>query len=122
MDFVQLFFQLKVMMSHRTKLGLLVAVVLTGAFVGTDSWAAGNQVQDLVGKVGDTCFVADPTSSPLNVRNRPNGRIVGKIANGSEVVIKTIKKDRKGKAWAKIVQQNSESSSGYVILKYLQCP
>jgi hypothetical protein len=121
------------MMSRKTGLGLLAFGVLLGnATVGTESLAAGvresstlwNRVAHniTIGVVGDTCFVADPTDSSLNVRDRPNGRIVGQIPNGSEVVIKAIKKDRKGKAWAKIIQQNSESSSGYVILKYLQCP
>jgi Bacterial SH3 domain len=120
------------MMNRKTGLGLLaVGVLLGNAVVVTESLAAGvresstlwNRVAYItIGVVGDTCFVADPTDSSLNVRDRPKGRIVGQIRNGSEVVIKAIKKDRRGKAWAKIVQQGSESSSGYVILKYLQCP
>jgi hypothetical protein len=109
------------MMNYRRRLGLLIALVLAGsAVVSTASLAVGVD-SNAHGVVGDTCFVADPTDSSLNVRDRPNGRIVGQIPNNSEVVIKAIKKDRRGKAWAKIIQQNSESSSGYVVLKYLQC-
>jgi Bacterial SH3 domain len=119
------------MMSRKTRLGLLASGILLGnTMVVTESLAAGVResstlwsrvANDPNGVVGETCFVADPTSSPLNVRDRPNGRIVGQVPNNSEVMIKAIKKDRKGKAWAKIIQKNSESSSGYVVLKYLQC-
>ena len=33
----------------------------------------------------DTCVIADPTGTPLNIRTSPNGKIVGKIANGERV-------------------------------------
>jgi Bacterial SH3 domain len=111
------------MMNHKNNLGLLAALILAGSTViSSNSWALskGDAVGG-IGRVGDTCFVADPTDSSLNVRDRPDGRVVGKIANNTEVIIKAIKKDRKGKTWAKIIRQGSESSSGYVILKYLQC-
>ena len=75
-----------------------------------------------LGVAGDTCFVTDPTDSSLNVRNTPNGKVVDKIANNTEVIIKSIKKDSKGKAWAKVVRQGDKSTIGYVLLRYLQCP
>ena len=31
------------------------------------------------------CEVADPTGTPINVRAKPNGRIVGTLRNGSVI-------------------------------------
>ena len=36
---------------------------------------------------GDRCKVTDPTGTPLNVRDSPNGKIVGTLANGVLVAI-----------------------------------
>jgi hypothetical protein len=104
-------------MSRKTRLGLLASGILLGnTMVVTESLASGihesstlwsRVANDPTGMVGDTCLT--------------QWSHFGQVPNNSEVVIKAIKKDRKGKAWAKIIQKNSESSSGYVVLKYLQC-
>lgn len=98
-----------------------------GASGAIDSQALAFSVADngsirTLGVAGDTCFVADPSDSSLNVRNIPNGKVIDKIANNTEVIIKSIKKDGKGKAWAKVVRQGDKSTIGYVLLRYLQCP
>ena len=31
---------------------------------------------------GERCKVTDPTGTPLNVRQSPNGKIIGTLANG----------------------------------------
>jgi hypothetical protein len=42
-------------------------------------------------KAERVCQVTDPTGTPLNVRDRPNGRIINALRNGREVYIhKTI--------------------------------
>ena len=32
---------------------------------------------------GDRCKVTDPTGTPLNVRDGPNGKVIGTLANGA---------------------------------------
>ena len=36
---------------------------------------------------GDRCKVTDPTGTPLNVRDGPNGKVIGTLANGALVAI-----------------------------------
>jgi hypothetical protein len=38
--------------------------------------------------MGETCAVADPSGTPLNVRRTPNGPIVGAVLNGIPVSIR----------------------------------
>jgi hypothetical protein len=47
----------------------------------------------------DTCDVADPTGTPLNVRNQPNGKILFTLRNGTKVVWVELSNDQK---WVKI--------------------
>lgn len=41
---------------------------------------------------GERCKVTDPTGTPLNVRQSPNGKIIGTLANGTFVIIVDSKK------------------------------
>jgi hypothetical protein len=71
---------------------------------------------------GKTCVVQDPTGSQLNLRNKPNGKVVDRLPNGMEVFILSTVRDGKGKIWAKLSLDDSESARGYVIRKFLSCP
>jgi uncharacterized protein YraI len=61
------------------------------------------------------CVVNDPTGTPLNVRDSPNGRILGALYNGVQVNVV-----RRSGSWAYIVPQRGES--GWVFSDYLDCP
>jgi hypothetical protein len=66
------------------------------------------------------CTVDDPTGTPLNVRNRPNGPIVGALHNGAAVFVSDLILDGSGRRWAKIVPIE-EGKSGWVFREYLMC-
>lgn len=48
------------------------------------------------------CKVMDPTGSPLNIRQSPNGKVVNKLKNGREVYITNLSYDNKNRPWAYI--------------------
>lgn len=60
------------------------------------------------------CIVADPSSTPLNIRSSPNGEIVGTIRNGQTVAIQDVTADVRGNNWANI-------GRGWVYMNYLDC-
>jgi hypothetical protein len=64
----------------------------------------------------EQCKVTDPTGTPLNLRASPNGRIVGKVRNGTIVYIERSSTDDNGRAWAKI---GTYRRSKYVILGWV---
>jgi hypothetical protein len=64
--------------------------------------------------MSETCTVADPTGTPLNVRRSPNGQIVGALSNGVPVSIR----ERRGD-WVSVAP--STGRSGWVAQKYLDC-
>ena len=66
------------------------------------------------------CTVDDPTGTPLNVRSRPNGPIVGALHNGAAVFVSDLILDGSGRRWAKIVPEE-EGKSGWVFREYLMC-
>jgi tetratricopeptide (TPR) repeat protein len=66
-----------------------------------------------------SCVVADPTGTPLNVRNRPNGPILSALSNDSEVFI-TDMTEVGGRKWAKVVPLG-EGKTGWVFRDYLTC-
>jgi hypothetical protein len=66
-----------------------------------------------------SCVVTDPTGTPLNVRNRPNGTILGALNNGTGVFIADMT-EVGGKRWAKVVPVD-EGKSGWVFDDFLNC-
>jgi uncharacterized protein YgiM (DUF1202 family) len=65
----------------------------------------------------ERCLVNDPTGTPLNVRSAPNGRITGKLRNGSVVQIENYTVDAvSGREWARI---SVKRKGKYVILGYV---
>lgn len=65
------------------------------------------------------CTVKDPTGTPLNVRSKPNGPIVGALANGTPVHVWQII-DVRGKLWARITPAGP-GKRGWVFRSYLAC-
>lgn len=64
------------------------------------------------------CTVVDPTGTPLNVREGPNGKILSTLKTGSKVEFIEHKED-KGKKWALVAKYGE--SWGYVFGDYLKC-
>jgi hypothetical protein len=69
---------------------------------------------------GTTCTVNDPTGSPLNVRNKPNGTIVGALHNGTGIFIVDVAKDDRGRKWAQI-EPVRQGKSGWIFGNYIDC-
>jgi uncharacterized protein YraI len=67
-----------------------------------------------------SCTVTDPTGTPLNVRSRPNGQIVGALHNQTRVFISGLVADARGRRWAKIVPLD-EGKAGWVFREYVAC-
>jgi hypothetical protein len=70
---------------------------------------------------GKICTVADPTGTPLNVRQQPNGKIIGTLDNGVQIEVLRDRTDRQGKVWIQISAGDSETVRGYVLRKFLNC-
>ena len=70
---------------------------------------------------GDRCKVTDPTGTPLNVRESPNRKIVGTLANGALVAIVESKDAVNGKPWVKIVDAKTKKPIGWVFREFVSC-
>ncbi|MBR1226373.1 MULTISPECIES: SH3 domain-containing protein [unclassified Bradyrhizobium] len=94
-----------------------------GGTIGNDEKALSGTRQELQSSGPDrdsnTCVVADPTGTPLNIRTSPNGKIVGKIANGERIRISD-QTTENGKQWAYISNAASRPI-GWVFRKFLVC-
>jgi uncharacterized protein YgiM (DUF1202 family) len=70
--------------------------------------------------IGKICTVADPTGTPLNVRESPDGDIYGTWQNGirvrpfEEVTVK-------GKKWYGVERLAEDNAIGWVFDPYLKC-
>jgi S1-C subfamily serine protease len=74
-----------------------------------------------VGSFNDAGRVSDPTSTPLNVRTSPNGRILGSLVNGLAVKIIDETTDRNGASWNYIAKADDDMPIGWVFGTYLDC-
>jgi len=70
---------------------------------------------------GERCKVTDPTGTPLNVRDGPNGKIIGTLPNGALVSIVAQQDAANGKPWVKIVDHNSKKPIGWVFREFVSC-
>ena len=64
------------------------------------------------------CTVADPTGTPLNIRDAPNGRVVMTLSNGTKVT-KTGERNLGGKRWSLVA--NEAGALGWAFSAYLDC-
>jgi hypothetical protein len=74
-------------------------------------------------KAAQVCKVTDPTDTPLNVRDRPNGEIINALRNGREVDILGSAYDEQGRPWVKIggYYQGEYRTWGWVIREFISC-
>lgn len=63
------------------------------------------------------CVVADPTGTPLAIRDAPRGTKIGSLVNGDQVRIEQIANDDRGLPWARI----SGAAARWVFRNYLNC-
>ncbi|WP_353930546.1 SH3 domain-containing protein [Okeanomitos corallinicola TIOX110] len=77
----------------------------------------------LSAKAEEVCKVTDPTDTPLNVRETPNGKIINQLKNGKEVYILEIAHDNKGISWAKISGYHNGKYRvwGWVFREFISC-
>jgi hypothetical protein len=66
------------------------------------------------------CVVADPTSTDLNVRAAPNGRIVGALRNGQSVRVMDHAVDGAGRDWV-YVANAARAPIGWVFRDFIVC-
>lgn len=66
------------------------------------------------------CIVSDPTGTRLNVRNGPQGEVVGRLSNGTQVRIIDTARDRKGQPWAYIAHWRG-GRIGWVFREFISC-
>ena len=69
----------------------------------------------------ERCKVTDPTGTPLNVRESPNGKIIGTLPNGSTVAIVAEKNAANGKPWVKVVDHATRKPIGWVFREFVFC-
>jgi Bacterial SH3 domain len=72
------------------------------------------------GAFAQTCVVNDPTGTPLNVRARPNGAILGALHNGAAVQVLQVIYDSGGRPWAYIAPLDA-GRRGWVFGNFLTC-
>jgi hypothetical protein len=71
-------------------------------------------------ELGKICTVADPTGTPLNIREEPNGAILGTWDNGVRVRPYE-EKMHKGKVWYAVERMADDNAVGWVFDPYLKC-
>jgi translation initiation factor IF-2 len=68
------------------------------------------------------CRTSDPTGTPLNVRGRPGGEIVGALDDGIVVRVIDHRQGVQGRLWAMVEPVNHAGQSGWVFENFLNCP
>lgn len=69
------------------------------------------------------CKVTDPTGTPLNIRNAPNGKVINQLRNGREVLITNSSYDNKGRVWV-YLEGNYKGEYrywGWAIREFISC-
>jgi Bacterial SH3 domain len=100
----------------------LIVIGLLGNAPATNARSSANpaNIEPLV-KIQDwiACTVSDPTGTPLNVRAKPNGRIIARLKNDTLVEIDD---STAGNKWSRIsFRKGRGSARGWVLRAYLSC-
>jgi Bacterial SH3 domain len=96
------------------KLKIYLLAALFAAFFYTKTFA---QIES----ADFRCKVSDPTGTLLNIRAKPNGKIVGKLKNGATVFIIEETGDAQDRAWSKIKLTLKGKAKGWVLRELLEC-
>ena len=67
------------------------------------------------------CHVMDPTGTPLNVRDKPNGAAVDTLTNGTPIRVLGIQQDTRGRDWALITGPGEREAIGWAFRDYIAC-
>lgn len=67
------------------------------------------------------CRVMDPTGTPLNVRDAPNGDVVGRVRNGTLVTRLRTGHDERGRPWSYVADRASGEPLGWVYREFIAC-
>lgn len=67
------------------------------------------------------CAVTDPTGTPLNIRETPNGEIIGRVSNGAGVRVVNTSFDERGRPWALISPRGRNHLVGWVYREFVSC-
>lgn len=94
---------------------------LVGKYAEAWGWVFGAYL-DCTGEdgIGRVCVVADPTGTPLNIREQPNGAILGTWANGVRVRPYE-ERLHNGKTWYAVERLAEDNAVGWVYDPYLKC-
>ena len=65
------------------------------------------------------CRILDPNDTYANVRNFPNGALIGPLLNDTRVSLVDIKKDSEGRDWALIKYGDKV---GFIMNSLIACP
>jgi hypothetical protein len=71
--------------------------------------------------VSNRCRVTDPTGTPLNLREFPNGAIAGHLRNGALVTVVGAAPDHNGKPWVHISDFETGRPLGWVFREFVSC-
>ena len=71
----------------------------------------------------DKCLVTDPSGTPLNVRDKPGGKILTTLPNGVTLTISDYQKDAKGREWAHLgdLKYDPKAKGGWVAKDLISC-
>lgn len=67
------------------------------------------------------CAVTDPTGTPLNIRETPNGEIIGRVSNGAGIRVMNTSFDERGRPWALISPRGRNHVVGWVYREFVSC-
>jgi len=69
------------------------------------------------------CKVTDPTETPLNIRDEPNGKIINKLRNDREVYITDTTYDNKNRPWVYLegYYKGEYRHWGWAIREFVSC-
>lgn len=91
-----------------TRLGLLITALAT-SLTAAPAFAQSR------------CAVTDPTGTPLNIRETPNGEIIGRVSNGAGIRVMNTSFDERGRPWALISPRGRNHVVGWVYREFVSC-
>ena len=65
--------------------------------------------------------MTDPTGTPLNVRESPNGKIIGTLPNGTLVSVVELKNAANGKQWVNVQHYATKQPIGWIFREFVSC-
>lgn len=93
-----------------TRLGLVAAALIAGLAAAPAFAQSANR-----------CAVTDPTGTPLNIRETPNGEIIGRVTNGAGVRVVNTSFDERGRPWVLIRPRGTSQVVGWVYREFVSC-